>query len=281
MPVLPYWTFENILRHPEASQMENSAIISMISLTSFLLASSLVVLGFKQSFRPVAGLRLGYFLFIMGTLSVTVDAVQSGATPHFLAAAIAWATVISWFVWKLELVGAFTAPVIAITLLSSIFFAPTRVRNGNINGISLQIHIFSAVIGQTFAILSCGLSLLFLWLDKKLKSKELNDLPARFPAFTTLTKALTITLWIGFTFITISLLTGAVFALNGQLENIPNMYPKILWAILVWVWYLCILVLKEIRGYRPQKVARMSLIGFVLMALSWFGLLSAGSWGLQ
>ncbi len=261
--------------------MENSAIISMISLTSFLLASSLVALGFKQSFRPAFGLRLGYFLFVIGTLSATVDAVQSGSTAHLLAAAVAWATVISWVVWRLELVGAFTAPVIAITLLASIFFSPTRARIGNINDTSLQIHIFSAVIGQTFAILACGMSLLFLWLDKKLKSKALNDLPTRFPAFTTLTKALTITLWIGFTFISISLLTGAVFALNGQLENIPTMYPKILWAILVWVWYLCILVLKEIRDYRPQKVARMSLIGFVLLAVSWFGLLSAGSWGPQ
>ena len=228
------------------------------------------------------GLRVGNFLFVVGTLSTTVEALQSGSSATLLAAAVAWATIISWFVWKLELIGAFTAPVIALTLLSHIFFQPhARVPSSSIDTRSLQIHIVAAVIGQTFAILACGLSLLFLWLDKKLKNRELNELPARYPAFTTLTKALNRTLWIGFAFITLSLLTGAIFSLNGQLDNIQNMYPKIVWAILVWTWYLCILVLKEIRGYQPQKTARMSLIGFALMSLSWFGLLFVGPWGAQ
>jgi ABC-type uncharacterized transport system permease subunit len=263
--------------------MDTTAFISMISLTSFLLASSLAVLGFKDSLRPAFGLRAGYLLFIIGTLSATAEALQSGSAANILAATVAWATIISWFVWKMELIGAFTAPVIVITLLSHIFFSSRVPLPGT--GVdaydpnSLRIHIASAIIGQTFAILACGMSLLFLWLDKKLKNRQLNDLPASYPAITTLTKALHSTLWIGFAFITLSLLTGAHFSLSGQLPNDHNIYPKVVWAILVWAWYLSILVLKGILGYRPQKVARMSLIGFVIMAASWFGLLFVGPWG--
>jgi hypothetical protein len=40
-------------------------------------------------------------------------------------------------------------------------------------------------------------------------------------------------------------------------------------------------VLKGILGYRPQKVARMSLAGFVLMAISWFGILFVAPWGVS
>jgi hypothetical protein len=104
--------------------MIDPRVISMISLTCFLIASGLLVLGFKRSGQNQVWTRLGYALFAIGTLSATLDAVSSGGTSYQLASAIAWATIISWFVWRMELIGAFTSPVIAITLLSGTFFTP-------------------------------------------------------------------------------------------------------------------------------------------------------------
>ena len=260
--------------------MIDPIVISMISLTCFLIASGLLVLGFKGSGRNQLWTRLGYFLFVIGTMTTTLETVSSGGTAYQLASAIAWATIISWFVWKMELIGAFTSPVIAITLLSGTFFSPHQPLPLAVDmGPAMRLHIASAVIGQTFAILACGMSLLFLWLDKKLKNRQLSDLPDRFPAFATITSALTLTLWIGFTFITVSLLSGAMYAMSGLIPEGHNIYPKVAWAILVWTWYLSILVLKGILGYRPQKVARMSLAGFILMAISWFGILFVAPWG--
>jgi ABC-type uncharacterized transport system permease subunit len=260
--------------------MIDPIVISMISLTCFLIASGLLVFGFKSSGRSQLWTRLGYGLFAIGTLTATLEAVNTGGTAYQLASAIAWATTISWFTWKMELIGAFTSPVIAITLLSGTFFSHHQAQTLAVDiGPGLKFHIASAVIGQTFAILACGMSLLFLWLDKKLKNRQLSDLPDRFPAIATITSALTLTLWIGFTFITVSLLSGAMYAMSGMIPEGHNIYPKVAWAILVWAWYLSILVLKGILGYRPQKVARMSLAGFVLMAISWFGILFVAPWG--
>ena len=255
-------------------------VLSMTSLTAFLATSGLTVLGFRASSQRKSWLFLSYVLFVIGTLTATVIAVSNGTSSNLLAAAIGWATIISWFVWKLELIGAFTAPVIVITQLIGIFFAArTPVVVDQRIGLDMRIHITSAVIGQSFAVIACGMSLLFIWLDRKLKSRQLSDLPDSFPALSTLTKSLNITLWIGFTFITVSLLSGALYALSGFLPSSPGMYAKIIWAILVWVWYLAILVLKGILGYRPHRVARMSLAGFVLMAVSWFGLWFVAPWG--
>jgi ABC-type uncharacterized transport system permease subunit len=261
-------------------------VLSITSLTSFLATSGLMALGFHVFSQRQRMLFLAYLLFVIGTLTATAVAVGQGTSSNFLAAAIGWCTVISWFVWRLELIGAFTAPVIAVTQLLSIFFA-ARIPSVTTNqfGLDMRIHIIAAVIGQSFAVLACGMSLLFIWLDRKLKSRQISDLPESFPAMTTLTKSLNVTLWIGFTFITISLLSGAMYALNGLLPSTPGMYAKIIWAILVWVWYLAILAFKSILGYRPQRIARMSLAGFALMSISWFGLWFglgfAAPWGAQ
>jgi ABC-type uncharacterized transport system permease subunit len=248
-------------------------VLSITSLTSFLATSGLMALGFHVFSQRQRLLFLAYLLFVIGTLTATTVAVSQGTSSSFLAATIGWATVISWFVWRLELIGAFTAPVIAVTQLLSIFFAgrPPMAENQHF-GLDMRIHVISAIIGQSFAVLACGMSLLFIWLDRKLKSRQISDLPASFPAMTTLTSSLNVTLWIGFTFITISLLSGAMYALNGMLPATSGMYAKIIWAILVWVWYLAILALKSILGYRPQRIARMTLAGFALMSISWFGL---------
>jgi len=257
-----------------------SIVISMVGLTSFLLASGLLVLGFKHTSHNHFWIRLGHLCFAVGTMATTLHALTGTSTALLLAAAVAWGTIVSWFVWQMELVGAFTAPVISITLLTSIFFSSPTAKVALSNAVpAMRVHIASAVLGQSFAILACGMSLLFLWFDNKLKSRQLSDLPTTFPAFATLTRALNATLWIGFIFITLSLLSGAMYALSGLIPPGTNILPKVSWAILVWLWYLSILVLKGILGYRPQRVARMSLAGFVILALSWFGLLFVAPWG--
>jgi len=252
-----------------------SASIAVINLASFMLASGLLVLGFKTP--PI---RIGYFLFAIGTLTATFHAFIQGSTALLLAATLAWATVISWFVWRIELVGAFTSPIIAIVLMSGIFFYANRSAPSALGtDIPIRFHVASAVLGQSFAILACALSLLFLWLDKKLKNRQLAELPLKFPALSTLNSALSATLWIGFVFITLSLLSGAMYTISGHLIPGVSLLPKISWAILVWVWYLSILVQKAILGHRPQKVARQSLFGFLILALSWFGLIFWAPWG--
>lgn len=245
-----------------------------------MLASGLLVMGFRTSSSGRTWSRLGHIMFVIGTLAATTYAVLNGTTANLLAATIAWATIISWFVWQIEFVGAFTAPVIAIILMSSIFFAPefTQQTSGSHQTI-LQIHVASAILGQSFAILACAMSLLFLWLDRKLKSKQLAEVPTKFPGINTLNKALSGTLWTGFLFITLSLLTGSFHTISGQANNQINMAGKVTWAILVWIWYLSILVLKGLMGYKPQKIARMSLVGFFILALSWFGLAFWMPWG--
>jgi ABC-type uncharacterized transport system permease subunit len=253
--------------------MNQSAVFSITSLSAFLVASGLLALGFKETRGHLFFSRLGYLLFLIGTITATLLSLQTGSSAHYFAMAMCWATIIAWFVWHIEIVGAFTAPVIAITLMYSIFFSPpSAVSPVKSLGPAMTVHIASAIIGQSFAVIACGISLLLIWLDKKLKSRQLSDLPQSFPAITRLTHTLTTTLWLGFAFISLGLVSGALFYMVGPMPSDLVILPKVIWAVLVWFWYLSILVLKGILNYRPQRVARLSLIGFALLAGSWFGL---------
>ena len=257
-----------------------SLMISILDLAGFMLASGLLVMGFRTSSRSRLWSRLGHLMFIVGTLASTTHALLQGTTANMLAATIAWSTIISWFVWQIELVGAFTSPVIAIILMSGIFFTTNSTQPLVAHHeLGMRTHVAAAILGQAFAILACGMSLLLLWLDKKLKNKQLAELPLKFPGINTLNNALYATLWTGFIFITISLLTGSLYAVSGLMPGQTSLLGKVTWAILVWVWYLSILVLKGLMGYRPQKVARMSLVGFLILAVSWFGIVTWMPWG--
>jgi ABC-type uncharacterized transport system permease subunit len=259
--------------------MNESAIFSVVSLAAFLVASGLLALGFKETRQHRLFSRLGYLMFLIGTLSATVLALKTQTSSYLFASAVCWATIISWFVWQLEIVGAFTAPVVALTLMYGIFFSPMSSPSVSHDmGPAMRIHVASAIIGQSFAVVACGISLLFIWLDKKLKKRQLNDLPQSFPAISNLTNALNIALWIGFAFISLGLVSGALYFLVGSVPSEMNIMPKVIWAVFVWLWYLSILALKGILSYRPQRVARLSLIGFALLAVSWFGLIFVAPW---
>ena len=262
-------------------------LLTFICLTCFLVASGLLLFGFRSGSSARKLVITGHGVFLAGVLALTLDSVNSslGAssapTGILLATALGWISIISWFVWRLELIGAFTAPLIALVLMLQGFFGHAAgVARGTESLIPIvTLHVASAVLGQTLVVAACATSLLFLWQQRLLKSRQVEKVPASFPAMDTLARALAAFLWSGFILITLSVLSGAAFTMIYGVPVQMQLGIKILWAILVWVWYLAILVLRNILGYSTQKVARMSLIGFVLVAISGFGMVFVGSWG--
>ena len=85
-----------------------------------------------------------------------------------------------------------------------------------------------------------------------------------------------VSLVLGFSFITISLVSGAFVGQNPvsqmQGSDVANgLVLKIVWAISVWIWYLLILVAKNILLKPAKRISQMSLIGFFLLTCTAFG----------
>ena len=244
--------------------------------------------GFRRTIGAERLLRAALVVGLIGTFAVTAEAWRitffqnqpQGVelTTHHVAVwfslVLAWVTIAGFIVWNIKLIGALTAPLIALTLLLDVFFfysAPSSSNTAIGTHWSLWIHVGSAIVGQVFAIVACSASIMLLWQKRKLKSKLVADVPEHFPAFDALSSILSSGVWIGFVFITLSLISGAVLALQYQ-GIMVEQQVKVLWAILVWSWYLTILILQSVFSYRQEKLAKLTLVGLAILATSWFGL---------
>lgn len=244
------------------------------SLLLFAVASVLELAVFQTALRSKLCQRLALYAFISGTLTLTATVLLF--VPHsalLLAAAIAWVGVTAAIFLKVRAIIAFLAPLATLILLLHLLFSAGRIPLAETNGAMLNLHILLAVCGEAFAIGACALAVLYLWQRHILKKKLLKWIGIEMPALDRIGYLLLFCLWIGFIFLTVALLTGAAYSQLYSQTLTEGLRLKITWALAVWGWYLAILIGHKIRTNSPRRVARMSLGGFVLLALAFFGLL--------
>ena len=244
-----------------------------VSLFFFASSSVLALAGFKHSGRTRLCKRFALYGFAGGALFITIRVlVYDPASVLLLAAAVSWVGVISIFFFNVREIISFLAPLATLILLLQSLFMPVSLPLPEPNGEAMaDLHIFLAVCGEAFAIGACGLSLLYLWQRRILKKKLLKWAGIEMPALDRIGNSLTFSLWVGFIFLTVSLLTGAIAfpMVNASLQ----LQLKVIWAVAVWVWYMTILICHNVFRSSHKNTARMSLGGFLLLAVSFFGLL--------
>jgi len=132
----------------------------------------------------------------------------------------------------------------------------------------ITAHIFTSVIA--FGVLSiAGVYALFVALiDHLLRKHSLNRLVQTLPALDTLEKLLFLLIKVGFSVLTISLLTGLVYVddLFGQ-----HLGHKTILSIFAWLVFALLLWGRWRRGWRGRVAVRMTLAGIGLLLLAYFG----------
>lgn len=225
---------------------------------------------------------LAFALLTFATVSITIAlAAYFGDIPLLdlsglmLTAMISWMAIHGHLQFGLKLVGPFVAPLATLILLVQFLFVPLK-SGTQPEAVPTYLgtgHILSSIVGQAFAIMACAISILYLWQQNLLKKKRLDQIPKSIPAIDQLSHYLVLSLWSGFLFITLGLVTGALYF--QRLEKIPtdgDYALKVAWAILVWLWYLATLVALNIFHRPHKKIAQMALGGFALLAISYFGM---------
>lgn len=205
-------------------------------------------------------LRYGYVQQTTGILVVTL---------------ISWLTIIGYYQLKMRLIGSLVAPFAIFVLLYQLFSYRLDSHVGPAPDFFAITHISLALIGVTFGILACVIAAIYLRHQSLLKSKKITMIPKYSPSLSTLDRYLFRFLWLGFSFLTLGLITGAIYAglygFKGQLLS-----PKTLWAFVVWGWYLAVLIARNVLGWPSRRIATMSLIGFFGLLVFVLGLVSFG-----
>ena len=235
--------------------------------------------------RQDAGDRVGFTLlrigFVLGAFYFLGQAAQQASfvpITHFAHAMafFAWSLV---FIYLLllsraqnESFGLVLTPILFLLMLVACLFfhasEPKQIPNSSPVFIS---HIVAAFFGYASFTLSFGASILYLIQQHELKSKKAGTFYHRLPSLEELERLMTQPMLWG-----IGLLSTAVgigFAWSKSIFGHYNLEdPKTLATIGVVLFYAILFLLKQTAKLKKKRFSAWSILGFVLMLLSFMGM---------
>ncbi len=132
----------------------------------------------------------------------------------------------------------------------------------------LQLHgwAVSALIGLGVCFVVYLSRFLYRRLDPELRQRLLGLLPEPKP----LDRLSHQLIMFGFLFLSIGIITGAVWA-NSAWGRYWGWDPKETWSLITWFIYAALLHARMMRGWHGRRIAYLSIIGFMAVLFTYFG----------
>jgi ABC-type transport system involved in cytochrome c biogenesis permease subunit len=135
----------------------------------------------------------------------------------------------------------------------------------------MPVHALSLFVGISSFALGFGVSIVYLWVRKRLKSKQLVGLD-RLPSLDSLDMLNTRCVVVGFLALTLGIAAGGLWAITK--ESPPEGLGEAVWATLIaWGWYAAAVLVRVVGGWRGRLAAHFSVMGFIGMLVSLGGIL--------
>jgi HemX protein len=234
--------------------------------------------------RTIAALRAGVFRpgrfnffaiglgFIFQTAFLSVRGHVLGRCPltnlFEVLVFLAWSVALTYLLigpaYRLSLMGAFTAPLVAL-IQGFALLAPIDIRHpAKVPANSwLEFHASMSMMAYGAFALACIAGVMYLVQEHQLKTRQLHSIFYHLPPLTDLFAAITRLLWWGFALYTLGLASGFFI---GQ----PLPRPQVVCAIGVWLLYAAILHGRYLRRLAPKRVAALCILGFsAALTLLW------------
>ena len=238
--------------------------------------------------NPRAG-RIATTLLILAALAHTfVIGMQTMEVGHVPFANPSRA--VSTFVWLLALsylyleittderaMGVFIMPVL-IGLQTIPALSPgAEARDPILDSPWFWVHVLSLLFAYASLALASVLGLTYIVQFKEIKKKHLGFFYTRLPSLQTLDVMNARAIAVGWLFLTIGLVSGAVWAAQARAvaPDDPNLQamsslvdPKVLFAIFAWGVYSFAVLARRTLGWSGRRTARLSVFGFAIVLLN-------------
>ncbi|NWF54057.1 MAG: c-type cytochrome biogenesis protein CcsB [Syntrophaceae bacterium] len=132
----------------------------------------------------------------------------------------------------------------------------------------LHAHVITCFLAYAAFALSCAVSIVYLIKLRKKGKREKEG--AFFPGLDSLDELIYRTIVVGFPLLTIGIVTGAAWA-NYAWGAYWSWDPKETWSLITWFVYAIFLHARISRDWRGKRTAILSLIGFVSVMFTYFG----------
>jgi cytochrome c-type biogenesis protein CcsB len=176
------------------------------------------------------------------------------------------------FRYKIKIIGAFATP-LAFLVLAYASLNPNI--NDRIQPLVpvlksnwLIAHVMCAFIGYSALAIGFGFSIMYL--IKQLDKGKKVGLLQYFPDLPILDELTYQIIMFGFLFLTIGIITGAVWA-NSAWGRYWGWDPKETWSLITWLIYAGLLHARMMRGWQGRRIAYFSIVGFLAVLFTYFG----------
>ncbi len=132
----------------------------------------------------------------------------------------------------------------------------------------LIAHVITCFLGYAGFAVAFGTSLMYLF--KKRDAEEKSPLLSRLPALSVIDDLTHRMVMFGFLFLTIGIITGAVWA-NSAWGSYWSWDPKETWSLITWFIYATLLHARLMRGWHGNRIAYISVVGFMAVLFTYFG----------
>ncbi len=248
--------------------------------SSFVAAAAYLVFFIRQNKEVRKVARIIMLLSgVLQTLYIISRFVHAGHTPitsqHEAVFFFAWATTWAYlsFRWRhtVKNFGTFVSILIfCLVVISSLSERNVDPLLPALQSAWLPVHGGISLIAYGFLSLAfCG-GLMYLLLEREIKSKKFGYFFERFPSLDSLDQLNNHCLTTGFIFLTIGIVTGSIWARQAW-GTYWQWDPKETWSLITWFIYLVQLHQRFTVGWRGKRAAVMAVIGFAAVIFTLWG----------
>jgi ABC-type uncharacterized transport system permease subunit len=136
------------------------------------------------------------------------------------------------------------------------------------SGWELTAHILLSMGAAALLFAAAVTALLWVSLDRRLRSRRIADLPAALPPLDALEKIMFRLIAAGFGLLTLALITGFVFVTNLFTQNLVQ---KTVLSLIAWLVFGVLLIGRMRFGWRGRSAVGWTMSGFAILAVAYFG----------
>src|SRR6059058_975772 len=182
----------------------------------------------------------------------------------FLAWSVALMYMLVGSIYRLSLMGAFTAPLVVLLQGFALLAPIDRPHPSRLPANPwVEFHASISLVAYGAFALACIAGAMYLVQERQLKTHHLHSIFYHLPPLPNLFSAMTRLLWFGFILYSAGLI-------SGFFVNEPMPWTKIVLAFAIWILYGAILQGRYLRWMAPRRIAALCMFAFaVALPLLW------------
>jgi cytochrome c-type biogenesis protein CcsB len=265
----------------------------LMTLAAYVVAAVHYVVAFmhkRRSLERVAFMSLAVG-FALHTASLVTDWVEDGHYPLFglreTLSFLAWTLVVAYLLtltrYRTVALGSFTLPLVSVlTFVAMIARDRTGAastefsRNAGASWL-FPVHTTLLLFAYAAFFVVFAASVMYLIQERELRKKTFSSFFHRLPSLMTVNDIATHAAGIGFTLLTLGVLTGMLWSSerDGRLWHND---PKEIFAGVTWLLYLVLILYRSTASWRGRRAAWLGVLGFALVLCTFFGARLMGSY---